>query len=63
MEEFESSFPWDTIDVTFTLRPEELLAYYLYKYKIDVKNKKESHIKEDIGNIKKYKSIVEGSEE
>ena len=63
MEELENSYPWDTIDVTFTLRPEELLTYYLYKYKIDVKNKKENLIKEDIGNIKKYKSIIENGVE
>ena len=63
MEELENSYPWDRIDVTFTLIPEELLTYYLYKYKIDVKNKKENLIKEDIGNIKKYKSIIENGEE
>ena len=54
MEEIKTNYHWNYLDFDYSLNPSELLVYYLYRYRIDVKNKKEASIREDITSIKSY---------
>ena len=54
MEEIKTNYHWNSLDFDYSLNPSELLVYYLYRYRIEVKNKKEASIREDITSIKSY---------
>lgn len=39
--EKKDNYPWETLDTTSLMNPEELLAYHLYKQSLTQGNKKE----------------------
>lgn len=59
----QNSYSWESLETTTLVLPNELLVYYLYKYNLDVKAKKESAIKEDLCLIDYYTKVLQREKE
>lgn len=58
MDDLKTDYPWETLDSDFSIVPSELLAYYLYKYRLDIKNRKTSLVAEELAKIELYAKIL-----
>lgn len=54
----DTTYSWESLDTTTLILPTELLTYYLYKYGLDTKSKKENLENEDASLISYYRDIL-----
>ena len=50
----KNKFPWDTMDTTVIMTPEEIVAYHLYRLRLEQKNKREKGIKDNRNVLRFY---------
>ena len=55
----DMEYSWDSLETTTLILPMELLTFYLYKYQLDSKSKKEVQSKEDLYFINYYLNILQ----
>ncbi len=54
MDREKNEFPWETMDTTVLMMPEELLAYHLYRLKLEETRKREKQIVNNRKTIVSY---------
>ncbi len=55
-EEKKDKFPWEMMDTTTLMLPEELLAYHLYRLNEEKKTKREKGIKDQTALVSSYRA-------
>lgn len=52
--EKKNNFPWETLDTTAFMMPEELLTYHLFRLFSEKKDKREKGVKENLSLLSSY---------
>lgn len=58
-----NSYSWELLETTCLVLPQELLVYYIYKYNLDKKAKRDSACLADASLIAHYKNILQKQKE
>lgn len=62
--EKKNTYPWETLDTTTLMLPEEIIAYHLYKLKEEERRKRDRGVRENRVIISSYlKRIAKEKEE